>query len=143
MEHNDTRRSGEESVVHGVTGGGDMLLKEIGAYKSIYLAMGPTDLRKSVDGLAHIVRQDFAADPFGNYLFLFCNRSRNRIKGLTWDTNGFCLYYKRLDGEGARFVWPMTEKAARGITVEQLERLMGGMSVDPPRGFGEVTARDF
>jgi transposase len=37
----------------------------------------------------------------------------------------------------------MTEKAARSITVEQLERLMGGMSVDPPRGFGEVTARDF
>jgi len=27
--------------------------------------------------------------------------------------------------------------------VEQLELLMSGLPVDPPRGFGNVTARDF
>jgi len=68
-----------------------MLLKDIREYDGIFLACGWIDLRRSVDGLAHIVKQDFQMDPFGNYLFLFCNKRRNRLKGLCWDINGFCL----------------------------------------------------
>ena len=147
-----------------------MLLKSINEYSGIYLACGYTDLRKSVDGLMHIVKQDFEMDPFGNYLFLFCNRNRNRMKGLCWDGNGFWLCYKRLDGMGAKFVWPgllgraatlgrpaskrslqeasgvcdqPVSETVRDISVSQLELLMHGMSVDPPKGFGEITARDF
>jgi len=121
-----------------------MLLRNIRDYKGIYLSCGVTDLRKSVDGLANIVRNDFKMDPFGNYLFLFCNRARNRLKGLMWDKNGFCLYYKRLDGEGAKFRWPNnSDEAVRDIKVPQLQLLMDGFSVDPPQGFGDVTARDF
>ena len=120
-----------------------MLLKNIGEYSAIYLACGVTDLRKSVDGLSNIIRQDFQMDPFGNFLFLFCNRSRNRMKGLMWDRNGFCLCYKRLDGAGARFKWPDKPEAVRGVTVSQLRMLLDGMSVDPPKGFGDISARDF
>jgi len=121
-----------------------MLLKGISEYSGIYLACGATDLRRSVDGLAHIVKQDFQMDPFGNYLFLFCNKRRNRMKGLCWDSSGFCIVYKRLDGAGAKFAWPeKLDAAGRGISVEQLKLLMGGLSVDPPRGVGQVAARDF
>lgn len=120
-----------------------MLLKGIREYSGIYLSTGATDLRKSVDGLAHIVKQDFHMDPFGNYIFLFCNKSRNRLKGLSWDRTGYSLYYKRLDGMGAKFVWPKDPESVRCVSVEQLELLFNGMSVDPPRGFGEVKARDF
>jgi transposase len=120
-----------------------MLLKDIRSYSGIFLAIGATDLRKAVDGLANIVKQDFKMDPFGNYLFLFCNKSRNRMKGLAWDKNGFCIYYKRLDGMGARFKWPNSADALRDISVKQLEMLLNGLSVDPPRGFGNITARDF
>ena len=120
-----------------------MLLKDINNYSGIILAVGCTDLRKSVDGLANIVKQDFQMDPFGNYLFLFCNRARTRLKGLTWDKNGYCIYYKRLDGAGARFCWPNEPEAVRDIKVSQLRLLLEGFSVDPPKGFGEVTARDF
>jgi transposase len=120
-----------------------MILKSITDYAGIYIACGSTDLRKAVDGLSNIVRQDFELDPFGNYLFLFCNRARNRMKGLTWDKNGFCLYYKRLDGEGARFNWPTEPEGVRDINTKQLKSLLNGFSVDPPKGFGEVTARDF
>jgi len=74
------------------------MVKDIAYYDGIYLACGITDLRRSVDGLAAIVKQEFKMDPFGNYLFLFCNKNRNRLKGLSWDRNGFILYYKRLDG---------------------------------------------
>ena len=120
-----------------------MLLKDISAYGGIYLACGSTDLRKSVDGLANIVRQDWEMNPFENYLFLFCNRGRNRLKGLCWDKNGFWLCYKRLDGEGARFKWPNTAESARGITVPQLKGLLDGFSIDPPKGFSEISAADF
>ena len=119
------------------------MLKEITSYDGIYLACGTTDLRKAVDGLAIIVKQEFNMDPFGNYLFLFCNRDRNRLKCLNWDNNGFVLYYKRLDGAGARFKWPKEPADVRNITVRQLRLLMDGMSIDPPKGFGEVKARDF
>jgi len=120
-----------------------MLLKDIREYSGIYLATGSTDLRKAVDGLAHIVKQDFQMDPFGNYLFLFCNKARNRLKGLAWGRTGFWLCYKRLDGMGAKFVWPNSPEAVRDISVAQLELLLGGMSVDPPRGIAEISAREF
>ena len=120
-----------------------MLLKNISDYSGIYLACGATDFRKSVDGLANIVKHDFDMDPFGNYLFLFCNRGRNRMKALCWDRNGFCIYYKRLDGDGARFKWPKSPKAVRDIDVSQLRLLLDGYTVDPPKGFGDISARDF
>jgi len=120
-----------------------MLLRDIREYSGIFLATGSTDLRKAVDGLAHIVKQEFQMDPFGNYLFLFCNKRRNKMKCLCWEKNGFWLGYRRLDGMGARFIWPSSPDAVRDISVAQLEKLLGGLSVDPPRGFGEITARDF
>jgi len=119
------------------------MLKAITDYDGIYLAYGATDLRKSVDGLALLVKQEFKLDPFGNYLFLFCNCNRNWLKALTWDKNRFVLYYKRLDGAGARFQWPKPPSEARNITVRQLRLLMEGLSIDPPKGFEGITAREF
>jgi transposase len=40
--------------------------------KKVYIACGYTDLRKGIDGLARLVQQQFALDPFANTLFLFC-----------------------------------------------------------------------
>lgn len=76
------------------------MLTDIKADK-IYLAVGYTDLRRGIDGLACIVQDQFRLDPFTNTLFLFCGRRRDRIKGLLWEDNGFILLYKRLE---VRFV---------------------------------------
>ena len=46
----------------------------------MYLAVGATDLRKAVDGLAAIVQLDFELDPFEPCLFAFCNRMRSNMK---------------------------------------------------------------
>ena len=46
----------------------------------VYLATSPTDLRKSIDGLAILVQEDFNLDPFSRSIFVFCNRKRDRIK---------------------------------------------------------------
>ncbi|MEA4884635.1 MAG: IS66 family insertion sequence element accessory protein TnpB [Clostridia bacterium] len=46
----------------------------------VYLACGSTDLRKSIDGLAALVKEGFELDPFSPCLFAFCNSQRDKIK---------------------------------------------------------------
>ena len=70
----------------------------------IYLATGATDLRRSIDGLAALVRDRFTLDPLSGHLFLFRNRRGDRLKILAWDRSGFCIFYKRL--EQGTFAWP-------------------------------------
>ena len=61
----------------------------------IYLHVAPTDMRKSFDGLTGLVRSVFEKDPLEGSWFLFLNRRRDRIKILTWDRDGFVLFYKK------------------------------------------------
>lgn len=63
----------------------------------LFLAREPVDCRKAIDGLCQVVRDVFGDDPFSGALFVFFNRRRNRLKVLTWDTNGFWLSLKRLE----------------------------------------------
>lgn len=77
------------------------MLGDISRAEHIYIACGHTDMRKSIDGLASIVQNNFQLDPFSNALFLFCGRRRNRLKALYWEGDGFVLLYKRL--ENGRF----------------------------------------
>ena len=59
-------------------------------FKKVYLAMGFTDLRRGIDGLATIVRFQFKLDPYDkNTLFLFCGRRSDRIKALLWEGDSF------------------------------------------------------
>ena len=67
------------------------MLGDITVAENIYIACGYTDMRKSIDGLATIVQQQFQLDPFSNTLFLFCGRNRNRMKALLWEGDGFVL----------------------------------------------------
>ena len=51
----------------------------------VFLAVGTTDMRKSIDGLCLLVQMQLALDPFAGHLFGFCNRRRNMVKILYWD----------------------------------------------------------
>ena len=83
------------------------MLNDFTGADKVYIACGYTDLRKGIDGLARLVQQQFALDPFTNTLFLFCGRRRDRIKGLYWEKDGFILLYKRL--EIGAYQWPRSE----------------------------------
>ena len=103
------------------------MLEEAYSYgiKRVVIAIGRTDLRLGVDGLARVVKKEFDLDPFEpGVLFLFCGRRADRIKGLLWEGTGFLLLYKRL--EAGSFVWPRTEKEARELSQEEFLRLMKG-----------------
>ena len=80
----------------------------------IYLATGATDLRRSIDGLAALVRERFGLDPLSGHLFLFRNRRGDRLKILVWDRSGFWVLYKRL--EQGTFAWP-AEPAGPPLTI--------------------------
>ena len=68
----------------------------INEVKTVYLACGVTDLRKSIDGLIMLVEHQFKLDPFEKALFVFCNKQMNKLKILHFD-EGFWLYYHRLE----------------------------------------------
>jgi transposase len=93
----------------------------------VYLALGFTDMRKSINGLSIIVEQAMGHNPFSGDLFVFCNRHRRIIKILYWDRNGFCLWQKRLEKD--RFKWP--QSAAEVITIDQrqLQWLLSGLNI--------------
>ena len=91
----------------------------------VYLACGVTDLRKGFDGLAMLVQQQLREDPFGGHVFVFRGRRGDLIKALYWDTQGLCLFAKRL--ERGRFVWPRTDGEAVSITAGQLGYLLEGI----------------
>ena len=115
------------------------MLNEVPGQK-VYLACGATDLRKSIDGLAVLVREGFDLDPFSPALFVFCNRKRDKLKILHWDHNGFWLYYRRL--ERGKFDWPTEPKnTPANISYRQLRWLLDGLPLDQNRGHRKVTAR--
>ena len=106
----------------------------------VYLASGPTDLRKSIDGLAVIVQELFQLDPFSQALFVFCNRKKDKLKILFWDHNGFWLYYRRL--EKGLFDWPDPGSAQPlPITMRQLNWLLDGLPLNQQNAHPSVKAK--
>lgn len=93
----------------------------------VFLAAGPTDLRKSFDTLAALARDVIGEDPLSGHLFCFCNRHRNRLKILYWEPSGFWLCAKRL--EQGTFAWPDARARRVEYTGAQLALLLGGLDV--------------
>lgn len=107
------------------------MLNDFAGAGRIYIACGYTDMRRSIDGLAAMVKQRFNLDPFSDSLFLFCGRKCDRIKALYWEGNGFVLLYKRL--ENGRYQWPRSENEVRDLTLQQYRWLMEGLSIEQPK----------
>ena len=100
----------------------------IGPDISVYLALGPVDLRGASDRLAAVTRSVLERDPSGGALFLFLNRRKNRLKALWWDRNGYALLYKKL--VRGTFFLPQVQDAncvSLEISVEDFVRLLSGL----------------
>jgi transposase len=99
----------------------------------ILLAAEPVDLRKSIDGLAALVRSGWKENVFAGHLFVFISRRRDRVKVLTWDNGGFIVFYKRL--EQGRFRLPQFHEGALGAQLDatQLAMLLDGIDVSHVR----------
>ena len=105
--------------------------------ESIYIVCGYTDLRRSIDGLAHIVTSNYELDPFSKSMFLFCGRRRDRIKALLYEGDGFLLLYKRLDN--GSFQWPRSKSEALKLSSEQFTWLMQGLAIEQPKAIKKIS----
>ncbi len=94
----------------------------------IWLATKPTDLRKSFDGLAELVRQQIQVDPLSGHLFLFRNKRADRVKLLYWDDDGYAIWYKRL--EMGTFRFPVSDDGRVSMRAADLQMLLDGVDLD-------------
>lgn len=99
-----------------------------------YLCDVAVDFRKGFDGLSGIVRDYMGRNPLDGSAYIFMNASRNRIKILNWDGDGFMMYYKRLEkgtfdhpivtrhGDEYKICWDHLWTILKGIKWEKIER---------------------
>lgn len=92
-----------------------------------HLYSQPTDMRKSFDSLAGLVRNEGQGDPFNGEVYIFMNKQRNRVKLLHWETGGFTLYYKRL--EKGQFELPSCSSSHCMIQWSDLMLIMEGIGL--------------
>lgn len=92
----------------------------------IFLVVGPTDMRKSFNGLAGIASTLLGATPASRDLFVFVNRAKSRLKILLYDESGTWVLAKRLDK--GTFAWPEEGTADTcEYRSEELVLLLGGI----------------
>jgi transposase len=98
----------------------------------VHLALGYTDMRKGMDGLAALVQEVLQKDPFSGHLFAFRGKKATIPKILFWDGNGLCPFTKRID-QGS-FVWPTMPGYDGSITLTpaQLAMLIEGIDWRAP-----------
>ena len=99
----------------------------------IYLALEPTDMRKSFDTLAARVRDHLGADPLSGAWFVFRNKSGDRLKILYWDRDGYALWHKRLAKGAFEFPKVIGEAASVAITATDLALILGGVALNAKR----------
>ena len=71
-------------------------------------------MRRGFDGLSRQVQQVLGHDPFSGHLFVFRGRRGDLLKVLYWDTQGLCLFAKRLERGRLDFVRSSAEIAIDG-----------------------------
>jgi transposase len=103
-----------------------MIFKPTGP--KVYIAIGSTDMRKSINGLSALVEDQLGLDLFSGSLFAFCNRRRDLVKILYWRNNGFCVWLKRLEAD--LFQWPESEEDVMEVSEVALEWLLHGLDLN-------------
>ncbi len=84
-------------------------------------------MRRSIDGLMSIVKDELEGDVYSGHLYVFVSRRADRVKILTWDKGGFVLYYKRL--ERGMFRLPHIDPSTMAVEIDatQLSMLLDGI----------------
>ena len=104
----------------------------------VWLYQDKLDMRKSIDGLSMVVASQMKKNPSSGEIFLFFNKTADKLKILYWDRNGFCVWYKRL--ERGRFKIPSKHAI---ISYEQLRWLLDGLDLNKLEGHKKLSYKNF
>ena len=91
----------------------------------IWLAQKPVDMRSGIDKLTQYITDHLGCTWQNESTFIFCNKSRTRIKLLRWDKHGVWLASRRL--HQGLFIWPRIGDAVWVLTPEQFQWLIKGV----------------
>ena len=93
----------------------------------VRLAVGRTDMRRGMNGLALQVQETLGRDPHAGDLYVFRSARGDLIKILWHDGVGISLYAK------SRFTWPSPADGVVGISAAQLGCMLDGIDWRNPR----------
>ena len=88
--------------------------------EKIFIANKAIDFRKAIDGLCALIVCEMQQEPHSG-IYIFYNKSFDRLKILGWHKNGFVMVYKRLE-RGKFFL-----HQDAGINSQQLNWLLSGI----------------
>jgi len=63
----------------------------------IFFFQKPVDMRKGLEGLSFLVEENCVGELMSGAYFVFVNRTKDRMKVLYWDNDGFAIWWKRLE----------------------------------------------
>jgi len=102
---------------------------QVTAHMRILVAVDPVDFRKGIDGLAAVCRQKLQSDPFSGAIFVFVNKSRQALRLLVYDGQGYWLCHKRLSH--GRFKWSFRSRGSQIQRIAAYELQMLLWNADP------------
>ena len=100
-----------------------------GAHQKYYIYKGTVDMRKGYDGLSGLVRNELEANPLSGDVYVFFSKSRQSVKLLVWDRDGFVVYSKRLERGCYEQLSGCIEGKAMHISYQYLIMLLSGISL--------------
>src|SRR4051812_36538135 len=109
--------------------------------KKIWIFRKSIDFRKSITGLSSFIAEDIKQNPQEG-IFLFYNKSKDKIKCLSWHKNGFVLIYKRL--EKGKFCFDFSkEQGVSEMSMDELSWLLAGLEWQKMRHWNELSYEKF
>ncbi|MGH9440560.1 MAG: IS66 family insertion sequence element accessory protein TnpB [Terriglobia bacterium] len=97
----------------------------------VFVCTRPTDMRKGFDGLSALTVEVVKQNPLSGHLFVFRNKSGDKLKVLYWGGDGLILWYKRL--ERGTFELPKGTEVGVEISATELNLLIDGVALDSAR----------
>ena len=103
-------------------------MKSIFEFEELYIHRSFVDMRKGINGLAAIVKEEMGLELKSSSLFVFCNEPRTRMKILYFDHSGFAIWLKRL--EDSKFAWPKKyELETISISSKDMALVLDGINI--------------
>jgi transposase len=101
----------------------------------------PVDMRLGFDGLFCLVENRLRADPLSGHLFIFRNRSADRLKVLYWGGHGLCLWCQRLEAGRYHFPDGSPEDPSLELTPGQFQMILDGIDLSRVQRFKRFSTK--
>lgn len=88
-------------------------------------------MRKSYNGLSALAKHVMNEDPLSGALFVFINRRRTQLKCLYFDSDGYCIWAKRLERGLFQVSWNGDEKCS--LDAKTLQLIIDGIDLKSVR----------